>query len=121
MFFGNTIQLIMVVICFILIISNGYAQQLISVNPYKETEISHIFEEELTGTSDITALKIVYSTTDHNGDETVASGLLLVPKIPELENTPFAVYEHGTTFNRNEVPSRLRCQTGEAAYFALNN
>ena len=111
MFFGNKINRIMVFMYFVLIISNGYAQQLISVKTY---------EDEITGTSDIAALKIVYSTTDHKGDETVASGLLLIPKIPELESAPFAVYEHGTIFQRNRVPSRL-WQVGEAEYFALNN
>ena len=121
MFFSNKINRIVVFMYFILIISNSYSQQLISVKTYTKAEISQILIGDLKGIFDIVALKIVYSTTDHKGDKTSASGLLLIPKVPKLENIPFVVYEHGASFCRHLVPSELQYEADHAAYFASNN
>ena len=121
MFSSNKINRIAVFMYFFLIISNSHSQQLISVKTYTEAENSHILIEGLKGIFDIVALKIVYSTTDHKGDKTSASGLLLIPKVPKLENIPFVVYEHGASFCRHLVPSELQYEADHAAYFASNN
>ncbi len=121
MFFGKKVHQSVAVLCFVFIISNGFAQQLISVKPYTEAEISQIFEEGLKGLSDVIALKILYTTTDHKGDKIKASGLALIPKVSKPENLPFVVYEHGSTFPRHLIPSELKCQAEYAAYFASNN
>jgi|WetSurMetagenome_2_1015567.scaffolds.fasta_scaffold53830_2 hypothetical protein len=121
MFLSKKAKQSVAVLCFVLMISNSFAQRLISVKPYTDAEISQIFEEGLKGKSEIVALKTVYSTTDIKGDTTKASGLMLIPKVPKPENLPFVVYEHGSTFPRHMIPSELTCQADYAAYFASSN
>ena len=121
MFLIKKLNRITVFICFILIISTSYAQEIVSVKTYKEEEISQKFGKDFKGISDISALKIVYSTTGHKGEPTIASGLLLIPKHTALDKAPFAIYEHGTTSKRDYVPSELNFQADYAANLALNN
>jgi pimeloyl-ACP methyl ester carboxylesterase len=48
--------------------------------------------------------KIVYNTVDVNGNPTVASGAMYIPY--GCDNFPMGVYQHGTIFDRDAVPSR---------------
>lgn len=54
----------------------------------------------------ISFYKIVYTTTDIKGQETNASGLLVIPDLEEVE-MPLLSYQHGTTFSDDAVPSEL--------------
>jgi acetyl esterase/lipase len=46
---------------------------------------------------------ITYNTTDVFGNPTIASGALYVPQLGDL--LPLVSYQHGTEFNKSEVPS----------------
>jgi len=48
--------------------------------------------------------KVVYNTVDVNGNPTVASGAMYIPY--GCDNFPMGVYQHGTVFDREAVPSR---------------
>lgn len=50
--------------------------------------------------------KVVYNTTDGQGQPTIASGMFCAPNSPECTGFPFLVYMHGTTLNKENVPSR---------------
>ncbi len=50
--------------------------------------------------------KLIYNTTDANGNETIASGLLSVPDTDDCDGFPMSVYMHGTTLSKEDVPSR---------------
>ena len=68
----------------------------------------------------IEAYKVLYETPDTDGSIDTASGLLVLP-IPETahQQFPFLAYQHGTSSNRNAVPSNM--ETGERIlvyYFA---
>lgn len=49
--------------------------------------------------------KINYKTPDPDGQETIASGLVAMPIMPE-KAVGIVSYQHGTRFERNDVPSR---------------
>lgn len=49
--------------------------------------------------------KINYKTPDPDGNETVASGLVAMPMLP-AKNIDIVSYQHGTRFEKNDVPSR---------------
>ena len=49
--------------------------------------------------------KIIYNTTDVDGTQTVASGALCIPVSPNCQGFPIAVYEHGTSLRKIDVPS----------------
>lgn len=51
-----------------------------------------------------TTYKLLYNTVDIDGNETVASGFFAVPNDRDLA-FPTLVYQHGTVFTRNAVPS----------------
>jgi len=49
--------------------------------------------------------KIVYETTDVDGSATIASGAFCIPISPDCQGFPIAVYEHGTSLRKVDVPS----------------
>ncbi|MEL7161562.1 MAG: hypothetical protein AAFN92_12460, partial [Bacteroidota bacterium] len=53
---------------------------------------------------DVENYKVVYTTTDAFGQPDTASGLLCVPNDPDIA-FPLAIYNHGTVFERDGVPS----------------
>ncbi|MEO0731990.1 MAG: hypothetical protein AAFZ52_04085, partial [Bacteroidota bacterium] len=53
---------------------------------------------------DVENYKIVYTTTDAFGQPDTASGLLCVPRATDIA-FPLAIYNHGTVFERDGVPS----------------
>lgn len=48
--------------------------------------------------------KVVYNTIDLNGNPTIASGAMYIPH--GCDNFPMGVYQHGTQFDPEVVPSR---------------
>lgn len=86
----------------------GRSQDLVSVT-YLNTLTSNDLEA-VVGTPvdyDVDTYKIVYTTTDIDGSNTIASGALCVPAGPlTCDSFPIGVYQHGTSLNKNDVPSR---------------
>lgn len=66
----------------------------------------------------VDAYKIRYYTTDLDGNQTVASGVLLVPKTTNCDSFPLAVYDHGTVLEKEAVPSRDNVEATVAKVFA---
>ena len=69
--------------------------------------------------------RIIYSTRNvQDNDTTIASGLLVVPDSISCP-LPIAVYDHGTTTERNDVPSRQSYESviaillAELGYYAV--
>ena len=54
---------------------------------------------------DVKTYKIVYNTIDALGEPTIASGAFCVPLSEDCSNFPMAVYEHGTSLRKVDVPS----------------
>lgn len=89
---------------------------LLTWSAHSQTIVSIELLENYTA-SDLTALffgiplpngvdeyKVVYNTTDLNGNATVASGAMYIPH--GCDNFPMSVYQHGTVFDPELVPSR---------------
>ncbi len=70
------------------------------------------------------AYKILYETTDDNGNKVIASGLLTVPVPPdnlngkEYYSFPVVLNNHGTIFLDNEAPS-YNFMPGESSTFSV--
>lgn len=60
---------------------------------------------------DIEMYKVIYNTTDAVGEPTIASGAFARPLSSDCISFPMAMYHHGTTLNKENVPSRIN---GEA-------
>jgi len=54
---------------------------------------------------DVETYKIVYNTIDALGQPTIASGAFCFPVSEDCSNFPMAVYEHGTSLRKVDVPS----------------
>lgn len=52
----------------------------------------------------VISYKITYNTIDVFGEPTIASGALMVPQI-ECDTLPLVSYQHGTRFDKQDVPS----------------
>lgn len=53
---------------------------------------------------EIEIYKVIYKTIDANGDETTASGTVVIP-LNSTDKFPLCSYQHGTTIAKDEVPS----------------
>ena len=62
--------------------------------------------------------KIIYNTTDVDGTPTIASGAFCVPVSPDCQGFPIAVYEHGTSLRKIDVPSEDVSETYIGRIFA---
>ncbi len=83
-----------------------YSQYLVS-STFVNT-MSQISLNSLTGLAlqyDVDMYKMIYNTTDVNGQPTIASGAFLVPSNPNCIDFPFSVYMHGTSLIKSNVPS----------------
>lgn len=86
----------------------GNSQKFESVQLIQSYTISEI--NQIIGISvnyPVTLYKMRYFTTDLDGNESIASGLLCVPQSETLI-FPLACYQHGTVGSREEVPSNLQ-------------
>lgn len=54
---------------------------------------------------DVETYKIIYNTIDALGNPTIASGAFCIPISEDCSNFPMAVYEHGTSLRKVDVPS----------------
>ena len=54
---------------------------------------------------DVETYKILYNTVDALGEPTIASGAFCFPISEDCSNFPMAVYEHGTSLRKVDVPS----------------
>ncbi len=57
---------------------------------------------------DIDLYKVRYKTPGVDMANDTASGLMVVPQVPDSALLPIVVYEHGTTSGPTDVPSQLR-------------
>ncbi len=55
---------------------------------------------------DVDTYKLTYNTVDVNGNPTVASGALMVPKSVACDSLSLLLYAHGTVLEKENVPSR---------------
>lgn len=93
--------------CLLLLLSPAAltAQRIISAQQLNYHTIDDI-SAQFPGTNpvyDVSSYKVLYRTVDVKGDSTIASGILYIPL--GCNALPLAVYQHGTIFNRNTVPS----------------
>lgn len=82
------------------------SQYLVSCN-YVETTLSFILNTS-TGLNlpfDVDMYKMIYNTVDAQGNPTIASGAFLVPTNTTCLDFPVAVYHHGTSLRKTDVPS----------------
>lgn len=99
--------------------SSVYSQQLISSEFLSETPAAANNDlSEVPQYYDVANYKIVYATTDTQGDSTIASGLLSIPVGTECAELPMAVYCHGTVLQKSNVPSSLNYEAGTVRQFA---
>lgn len=65
-----------------------------------------------------TAYKIRYETPDTDGTIDTSSGLVILPTLDKTIAKPFLTYQHGTSSNREDVPSRITQEALLVYYFA---
>lgn len=98
---------------------SAYSQQLISSEFLSETPAAA--NNDLSGVPqhyDVANYKLIYSTTDTQGDSTIASGLLSIPVGTECTELPMAIYCHGTVLQKSNVPSSLNYEAATVRQFA---
>lgn len=99
----------------------------------QSTYVSHRFKDKLTTSQllsrlnafvsnpdslvhpkyNVTAYRIFYKTHDYQNKEITASGLVYIPEIKNY-TVPVICYQHGTVYEKNEVPSI----SSDLSYFA---
>ena len=87
-------------------IKKANSQYLVSCN-YVETTLSFVLSIS-TGLNlpfDVDMYKMIYNTVDAHGNPTIASGAFLVPTNTTCLDFPMAVYHHGTSLKKVDVPS----------------
>jgi len=72
----------------------------------------------LTPLYEVTNYRLSYLTTDAQGQEIVASGLISVPLKMAGATSPLLAYQHGTTFKDAEAPSNHATASEPAVVFA---
>lgn len=89
---------------------------IIAINPIgsytKESLITEL-ENQITGisllfpvTNGIDAYQVVYNTIDPNGNPTICSGVMAIPKLDtDTISLPVASYQHGTVVRKTDAPS----------------
>ena len=83
------------------------AQVLVSTTPigsYTAAELNIV--PGLLVDFDVDLIKIIYNTTDATGEPVIASGAFAKPVSSTCSFFPIAIYQHGTTLNKDDVPSR---------------
>lgn len=110
---------------FITLAIASYAQQLVSITPLSSHSLN-VVQAYLNGygwdysnltLNPVRSYKVTYNTTDVNGDPTVASGAVYIPTLTNCTYAPIVAYEHGTEFDRNNVPSKNK-YVGQGIYFS---
>ena len=86
------------------------------INTIEPITLQAISGLSLTYTVD--TYKIIYNTTDVDGTPTIASGAFCIPVSPDCQGFPIAVYEHGTSLRKIDVPSEDVSETYIGRIFA---
>jgi len=87
------------------VFAQDYLVDFVFLGSRTKAELFAIFFQQVD--YDIDLYKIRYRTADINGQLDTASGLLVLPQVPEDTELPIVVYAHGTTSGPEDVPSRL--------------
>ncbi len=66
---------------------------------------------------DIEMYKVIYNTVDAVGDATIASGAFARPLSDNCTDFPIVMYHHGTTLNKENVPSRINSEAQISNFF----
>jgi pimeloyl-ACP methyl ester carboxylesterase len=74
------------------------------LDDYQKTQNLEFPEGGADPLFDVNRYKVIYETTDINGNATHASGVLLVPE-SKSKAFPLISYQHGTTLKRIQAPS----------------
>ncbi|MCT4582928.1 MAG: T9SS type A sorting domain-containing protein [Flavobacteriales bacterium] len=110
----------LLLLCFV-----AQAQQLVSITPLSSHSLN-IVQAYLGGygwnysnmnLNPVRSYKVTYNTTDVHGNPTVASGAVYIPTLTNCTYAPIIAYEHGTEFDRNNVPSKNK-YVGQGIYFS---
>ena len=67
------------------------------------------------GVYEVKGYRLVYVTTDNEGEKLKASGLLLIPQKDSSKKSPLFSYQHGTHFLDSQIPSRTPSAIPEIA------
>lgn len=103
------------------------AQQLVSIAPLANFTTAQI-QSQLSAygwnysNMSINAVKsytVIYNTIDAQGNQTIASGAVFIPQLSNCEYAPITVYEHGTEFQENNVPS-TGSYSNQGTYFSTS-
>jgi pimeloyl-ACP methyl ester carboxylesterase len=86
------------------------------INTIEPITLQAISGLSLTYTVD--TYKIIYNTTDVDGTPTIASGAFCIPVSPDCQGFPIAVYEHGPSLRKIDVPSEDVSETYIGRIFA---
>lgn len=87
-------------------VSLAWSQYIISanyINTTPQTVLASVANLPLE--YDVETYKIIYNTVDALGNPTIASGAFCFPISEDCSNFPMAVYEHGTSLRKVDVPS----------------
>ena len=87
--------------------SASWSQQYIISATYMNTtpQVTLASVANLPLECDVETYKIIYNTIDALGNPTIASGAFCIPISEDCSNFPMAVYEHGTSLRKVDVPS----------------
>lgn len=95
----------------LLFCSNVFSQYLVSSEVLYNWTPGQLGTQGVFGAENgVTMLKLIYNTTDSQGEPTTASGAVFIPQV-NFCSFPMAVYCHGTIYLKEDVPSR---NNGEA-------
>ena len=99
--------------CFILFPPKKTSAQYLISCDYIETSLSFVLSlpTGLYLPHDADLYKMVYNTVDAHGNPTIASGAFLVPSNTTCLDFPIAVYNHGTSLRKIDVPSNNTQET----------
>jgi pimeloyl-ACP methyl ester carboxylesterase len=105
----------LVLLLFIALCSGSFAQRIISktlLRSYTKRQLDSVLTANgvpaiFSTTYDVDVYKLIYHTVSYDSTPTYASGLMAVPKSNSCKSFPMASYMHGTTSDKEGVPSRL--------------
>lgn len=82
-----------------------HAQYLVSAELlYSWTPVQLTNQGVFGAENDVSMYKVTYNTIDPQGEPTIATGAMFIPEL-EWCSLPMAVYNHGTIYEKDDVPS----------------
>ena len=93
------------------IIMTTYAQKIVeatAIDTLSQDELNSVFVLfGLSVDNGLYAYKVLYETLDTDGSIDTASGLVVLPILEEDNSVPIVAYQHGTSSDKMDVPSRI--------------